>query len=193
MKKITADCFWREFLHVWDSYLQADVDGALLEKFSSNVAWTQFVLSRDGLMDRIRKRFSHLVQNLSYQLEWSKVDALFVGGKNLCERLGNYPSEVHVLIENENNDDLETEMWKLLHWRCPLKVLVFYDWSEHEIASHPVKAKWAEGRIQKLKEMRQEVNQFWPESPETEYLMIIGQRTRVGAISWRHEIITSAS
>jgi len=30
-------------------------------------------------------------------------------------------------IEHENGCDVETEMWKLAHWRSPLKVLVFYD------------------------------------------------------------------
>ena len=37
------------------------------------------------------------------------------------------PACLNVIIEDENNEDVEKGMWKLLMWRAPLKVLIFYD------------------------------------------------------------------
>jgi hypothetical protein len=43
-----------------------------------------------------------------------------------------WSSIVRVAVEHENYDDVQTEMWKLVHWRVPLKVLIFYDFSEKD-------------------------------------------------------------
>ena len=48
-----------------------------------------------------------------------------------------WASKTRLTIEHENGFDVETEMWKLAHWRSDLSVLVFYDFAEIEFGDAP--------------------------------------------------------
>ena len=98
-------------------------------------------------------------------------------------------------IEHENGYDVETEMWKLAHWRSDLSVLVFYDFSEDERASGAVclsdkatpnvkKADWLDAKLQSLSNIVRYVDR---DRAERHLLIIGGQASRQngGQIFWR--------
>lgn len=96
-----------------------------------------------------------------------------------------------VAIEHENGDDIETEMWKLAHWRAPLSVCVFYDFNEAKLddkvyngdCSLPeVKRKdWLSRKLELLSGIVRRVD---PETAER-HLLIVGNRMRDGSLRWR--------
>lgn len=82
------------------------------------------------------------------------------------------PLCVDVLIEHENSYDRikEDEMWKLLVFKSPLKVLVSYDIPKNKLC--------------KLACLAKQVNESCKEVEETEYLIVIGTRDSPDNIIW---------
>lgn len=142
------------------------------------------MLPDGGFLDRVRKRIS---SSLKYRREYYTVDALYVGGYDLlCKPELTYPSQIHVLIEHENGERVEEEMWKLIHWRAPLKVLIFYDYPDDAKTANPQKADWLDRKLARLREMKKVVDSFWPEYGRSEYLFIVGTREFSGGpIYWK--------
>ena len=97
-----------------------------------------------------------------------------------------YPSLLSVIIEHEHNlEKVEEEMWKLIFWRSPLKVLISYDWNDDEKTTANRKNKLLQ-KLEKLSKMLVSANKAYPESKNTEYLFIIGNRDNVDSdIKWR--------
>ena len=86
----------------------------------------------------------------------------------------------------ENGERVEEEMWKLLMWRSPLKVLIFYDYLEEEKAKHPNLDAWLEKKLEKLRCMAIEMHERWPEYQSNEYLLVVGCAPRRGELpQWR--------
>ena len=82
------------------------------------------------------------------------------------------PLCVDVLIEHENSYDRikEDEMWKLLVFRSPLKVIVCYNVLKN--------------KLDELAYMARRVDEKWKETEETEYLIVIGTRDSPDNIIW---------
>ena len=91
-----------------------------------------------------------------------------------------YPARLNVIIEHENGNELEREMWKLVMWRAPLKVLVFYDWPDDERTGNPRRARWLKDKLNALFRIRSEVGTLWPEADETAYLFLVGRPLQHG-------------
>ncbi len=174
---ISRDCFLRAFLDEWRAVLSRDWD-IVWGAYKETRTWTEFMMPYGAFFDRTCKRLS-----LTYYKELYSIDAAFVGGEDLFRSDLAYPSQVHVLLEHENGPNVEEEMWKLLHWRCPLKVLVFYDYPEKS-TSAPSLSGWGAQKLKALEEMRQKVVDFLPEHEAVTYLYIIGQTTSNESIRW---------
>ena len=184
MKKISAKDFLEAFTSEWTVQIEKDKAG-VLEQYSRESTLTSFMLSSDGFLSKAMQRLKHLEPSLKYIGEFDKIDAVYVGGEDLFRSDLYYPSQLHVLIEHENGEWVEEEMWKLVHWRSPLKVLIFYDWNEDEKTTDK-RRKWLEEKLEKLQEMSQKVDKFFTENDETEYLYIIGNREESdGDVQWR--------
>ncbi len=157
---------------------------------------TNVILGKDGYLESIcRDLESAGWQGMEYKREWYTLDALFVSGQDLLypgerpDRGGNrlrYPSRLDVLIEHENGERLEEEMWKLLFWRADLKVLIGYDYCEDEFDQTlgkrfhgRVKRDWAPGKLEQLRDMVRQVH--GEEGDGSEYILIFGNRA-----SWKH-------
>lgn len=182
--KITADEFFAAFLEEWHLLISQEVITGTTPWDSKSV-WTEKMLGQGGFFNRIMARLIRDDRYFEYRREWYSVDALYVGGKSTYGSELAYPSEVHALIEHEFGEDLETEMWKLVHWRSPLKVIVSYDWADNEKTTEN-RQNFAEKKIAKLRAMKSEVDAFLPESSETEYLFIIARRARHDSdITWQ--------
>lgn len=117
--------------------------------------------------------------------EFYKLDLVYVSGKDLFREDLYYPSLLPVIIEHEHFNNVEEEMWKLIFWRSPLKVLISYDWNEDEKTTHR-KRNWWTDKLKALSEMLTTANRDYPETEMTEYLFIIGNREDVQSdIKWR--------
>ena len=82
---------------------------------------------------------------------------------------------MHALIEHELGENVEEEMWKLIFWRAPLKVLMFYDWADREKITDS-RNRWLTGKLASLVRMLAEVDQFHAEDPRTQYVFLICAR-----------------
>ena len=182
-EKLTAEEFRKGFTAAWKERWSSDIEG-LHTKYASTREWTELMLDKRGLLADVCKRLSTIERPLVYRQEWSKFDALFVQGKAVDsdEVMDEYP--IHALIEHENADHLDTEMWKLIHWRCPLKVLIFYDWNVGEKTTDNRK-RWLQCRMGGMRGMLKRANAFCPESSATEYLFIVGSRDNDQHPRWR--------
>jgi hypothetical protein len=182
--RITANEFYAAFQAEWTALCASEpITG--LTPFESRGAWTQRIQKKDGFLYRVMKRLVNEARPLEYRTEWYFVDALYVGGENMYGDNLSYPSEVHALVEHEFDEDLETEMWKLIHWRSPLKVIITYDWADDEKTTDQRK-NYLTNKASKLRSMLASVNRFHPESTDTEYLLLMASRVRHdGPITWR--------
>jgi hypothetical protein len=80
------------------------------------------------------------------------------------------------LVEHENAKDIETELWKLAHWRAPLKVLVFY-----RLANDP----WLDRKFEQAQRIVAAAQSPLAEIG-VEYLLLAGCREKQ-RVSWRAE------
>lgn len=179
-KKICAKCFCVAFAEQWKDDVTNEND--ILVAYPDYKQRTAYMLGReDSFLSRLSKKLCCAMAR-----EWYKLDAVFYDeNQNLCHR-GMYPACFHVIVEHENNDDVETEMWKLLMFRSPLKVLIFYDWSENQKQISPQRAKWLDKKLLKLFSMGENVDALWPEANDTEYLFLVGNQSEEGQIVWRN-------
>lgn len=182
--KITADEFFTVFLHEWGQLTKEEViSGAT--PWDGRAAWTERMLGHTGFFNRVMNGLNREGRNLEYHTEWYSIDALYVGGKGLYGKGLSYPSEIHVLIEHEFDEDVETELWKLAHWRSPLKVIVIYDWADSEKTTEKRK-KFLDNKVAKLREMRGEIDAFHQDSADSEYILIVAHRVQADSdITWQ--------
>ncbi|MBE2294478.1 MAG: hypothetical protein IAF00_05980 [Phycisphaerales bacterium] len=183
--KITGDEFFSAFQVEWRRFCSQEHITGLTPWRDGRKSWTQKMLGNpNGFFHRVMYRLIRDDRHLEYWTERYSVDALYMGGKSLHNNNPSYPLEVHALIEHEFDEDLETEMWKLLHWRAPLKVIVSYDWAEDE-KTNKAKQNFLRDKIACLRDMQSRVNAFHPECSDTEYLFIMSYREmRDGKLSW---------
>lgn len=201
---LTADMFVHAFGCAWRQRIAEDQEADRIARcFEDNKAWTEYMLSlaprdepggsRAGLLADVADRLVPNIADLVYHgREIYTLDAVFAGretGADLCNRLeGGYPSRLYALIEHENGEPLEEEMWKLLWWRAPLKVIIGYDYWQSERDSNPRKQTWLGTKLALLADMWQRVDAFFPENPASEYLVLIGAPRDLSADSREREL-----
>ncbi|UPU37813.1 hypothetical protein M1B72_08930 [Geomonas paludis] len=189
---ISADRFYNAFVTEWETSVASGIFGIGHNPYQNLPAWTDLMLSPGQFLQRVMDRLSSLELPLLYRNQWYTVDALYVSGENLFPKKGEYPSSLQVLIEHEHGEDLEEEMWKLIHWRAPLKVIIGYDWSEIEKTTD-ARRSWAANKVTKLLKMLQTVNDSFLENPDTEYLFLMGRRFEAEPLSWTAFAVKSPS
>ncbi len=186
--KITANDFLAAFKETWGLVVDTE---EVKQKYSSNQAWTEFMNGKSNEKSFLRSVFSHFLSKGSYAQEWYTVDGLFMNDKDVMNGevlpKGKFtPSGFHCLVEHENGQDIEIEMWKLLFWRCPLKIIIFYDYHEYEKISETNK-DWLPKKLGLLKPMLSNANNFFEENPNTEYLLLWANKEgRNSHPQWRY-------
>jgi len=117
--------------------------------------------------------------------EENRIDMMFVNGVSLFGGNENdphwgYASHLAVVIEHENKINLiQEEMWKLLFWRAPLKVIVTYDRPGLE------PSKRCREQLKRLLDMRNKVDACYSAKDNSEYLILVGRQDRSdGLPSW---------
>lgn len=197
IKAISAQKFLQVFKSQWDE-LKRNVDmGKVVRAYKDNTEWTAWMLGETrgkipppqlgekGLLGLCGKDLGFCDEQI--RREDSKMDMMFVDGKSLfggtaAEPHWGYPSHLSVLIEHENNlSDTRCELWKLLFWRSPLKIIVTYDERRDELSDACL------GQLKKLSDMRRDVDKDYSskEGDDSEYLVLIGQRDLGDSVHWR--------
>lgn len=163
---------------------------------------TSLMLGSDGVLQKVCGLLADAMEeHYEYKREWYTIDALFVAGEELVYRNaspdqnGNrlwYPSRLEVVVEHENGEKLEEEMWKLMFWKAGLKVIIGYDYCENEYgevlgrAGEARKGEWAQKKIDQLREMLKSVH--GSEGDNAEYLLMLGNRAvwaEEAPVKWR--------
>lgn len=136
-KKNRAAQFWNIFSDHWQNVTDGDK-----KNWHEDALWTRFMLgdspantdAKGGLLvDCVEAHLRFLAPETDrtdrlIRCEWSKID--LAGLTRYGEEKTWYKTSLQVIVEHENRVDtvydLESEFYKLLHWRAPLKVLVCY-------------------------------------------------------------------
>ena len=209
-KLVTAEGFYNAFIECWEEEAldpdEKTLKSGIIGKYAKSGEWTKFMLGgkgwggmEDSFLHKVKSRLCSGLCNrlnadgelLKMSREWYTLDAVFYSGNNLpgfAEEKGEeYPPLLDVLIEHENASDVETEMWKLLLFRAPLKVIIFYDWGDCD-EKHENKGKdrkqWLPAKLNELALMAMKVEHLWPENEDTEYLFIVGHRNSEDQLRW---------
>ena len=159
------------------------------EDYSDNGKWTlRMCGARDqpGLIHCLAESLrSKCIPDLEPRSQWYTLDAALISyGQESGFPLG-YPPYFHCIIEHENGDHWHEEMWKLVHWRCPLKVLIVYDYNDDKKTSQG-RQEWVDKRIQTMRNFLDTANALQGEEC-ADYLLIVGSKvtTNEHSISWR--------
>ena len=211
-KLVTAEGFYAAFIECWkEEALDPDkktLKSGIIEEYAqSGKIWTSYMLGdktadnpeakywagmEASFLYKVRSRLNADGKLLRMSREWYTLDAVFYSGNNLfgsLEKGKEYPPLLDVLIEHENGGDVETEMWKLLLFRAPLKVIIFYDWGDNDKIHTTEKKReertqWLPDKLGELALMAMKVEHLWPENEDTEYLFIVGHRDSEDQLRW---------
>ena len=157
----------------------------ILHAYENDKRWTEYMLAKkeapyeDSFLRRLATRLS--APPLAMGREWYTLDAVYYEAKKdsyiYCPKGGGpYPNCLHVIVEHENAGDVETEMWKLLMFRSPLKVLIFYDYRDDDKRTEE-KRDWLKNKLEKLFKMGRAVEGACPEADNVGYLFLVGNRS----------------
>ena len=184
---MTPNEFITLFNQLWQQRIASEEDrNTIIEAYQGNATWTKFMLDTvnytDGFLPAIGDRAGYLVG-----WEWYTLDCVYHDEHpNLIEG-ETYPACLKVIIEHENGEDVEREMYKLLMWRSPLKVLVFYDYPDHEKQNDVNKSAWLSGKFQYLGNMAHLVNDSCSGDYDCEYIFVVGSESEIGNLpNWRY-------
>ena len=187
---LTAQYFCDAFAEQWNSDAQNNWDG-IHYAFQNNTRWTALMLeNQDSFLSR-------LADSLGYQIskEYAHRDAVYYRQEDINNVLFSndslYLHCLQAIIEHENGENVQAEMFEMLILRSPLKVLIFYDYDEFEKVT-PRREKWLDDKLNDLLELGNTVNAAWPEAEGVEYLFLVGNRLQENEIPvWRCWIIKS--
>ena len=151
---------------------------AIQHAYQDDERWTDYMLGEhrpdfpNTFLDRLAKKLSQKAlrerQNLDV-VYYTKTARNAPQDKDMIR-----PACLNVIIEHENDEDVEKEMWKLLMWRAPLKVLIFYDWPPWRKTTTD-RENWRKDKLGKLFDLGREVDTLCPEAAKTTYLFLSGQ------------------
>lgn len=71
----------------------------------------------------------------------------------------------------------------MLYFRSHRKVILFYDYTAAKQEKSSKNAEWVPNKIEKLPDMKQQVNQAFPENQDTEYLLSTACRQKDETLS----------
>jgi hypothetical protein len=183
----------REFLNLWIDFLNKKIVDHIswLQDYDKNKRWTEFILGEKQSRGSGSPLGEYIAQKtgLRYRTEDGLTDLAFAPKEsfagihslhedpdkrktNLDEKLF-YPQHYEILVEHENNIyTCYEEMAKLTYSKGRLKVLITYNENVDKKSDY----KYADEILaDNFSTMIKQANLKYPENPETEYLLIIGQ------------------
>ena len=182
---MTIDDFMEAFGQEWFERTR-DVASRdrIAQAYEHDGTWTDFMLGRgqpNGFLSAVGKRLKRCVGKEIFSL-----DCVLYREAPQVIGYGVYPAGYDVIIEHENREQVEQEMWKQIMWRSPLKVLIFDDYRDDVREANEKMARWLDCKIAELRAMVEQARQWWPENEASEYLLIVGSVSRSGDLpKWR--------
>lgn len=190
--QLTAENFREAFASTWKVLVQEQGD-AIKQAYAQDLTWTKFMLKGgEHSQSMLASVADWLGKNKNLMLktrqEWYTADMLLVS-EDCFAGVIDYPHFVDAIIEHENGARLEEEMWKLLQWRSPLKIIIGYDYTaEHYKKTGRADERWIDQKYNVLRSMYVTATERFKD-PDAQYLLIYGQRETDGSIHWYHQRI----
>ncbi len=157
----------------------------------SDTEFTCFMLSEKGVLEstlNMLKKKGLVSSDVVSEKEYYSLDMIYRSRDNIHPIFdsGIYPERVDALIEHENRGEPEQEMYKLLLFRCSLKVLINYDWDDDQKSTDKRKIYVLEKRTLFTRLIKGFNNHAIAEKGSS-YLFIIGDRASSDAesINWQ--------
>ncbi len=180
---VSARDFLCAFSQQWNDDLQHNCK-ALRHAYRDDKTCTAYMLGEkkadfpDTFFDRLAGRLHQqtIAQRQTLDVVYYTTDVQAIPYRNR-----EYPACLNVIIEHENGEEIEREMWKLVMWRAPLKVLIIYDWPPPR-ATTARRKSWLKNKLDALFHIRSEVDTLWSEAATTTYLFLVGRPPRRGAL-----------
>ena len=171
---MTANEFKQAFLNKWLELTENDAMREMaVAAFQDCPAWTTFMLGnneQNGFLHGVADELNREVYS-----EFFSLDCVFYQDEFDHFEGGGYPIGLDAIIEHENGRRPEEEWHKLLLWRAPLKVLIFYDYSEDAIEGNPQWANWLVGKLEIFADMTRQTSDRWPgRRDEDDFLIVVG-------------------
>ena len=185
---VSVQDFLKAFSQQWNADQECRGVQPLRDAYQDDDMWTAYMQGRnrgafpDTFLDRLAER---LGQKAIRERQYLDVVYYTEVARNAPQdRIR--PVHWNVIIEHENGEDVEKEMWKMLQWRAPLKVLIFYDWPPWRQTT-PDREDWLVNKLDALFDLRREVDASWPEAIATTYLFLTGKPPQPGTLpDWRY-------
>lgn len=164
----SASIDWRDFLRAFSEA----VNGVDASDYASPTRWTEAMLNVEtGIIRMTAERLKRNFPLLRQKQQWYTVDALFVESSDT----ESFPERLLCIIEHENGPAWHEEIWKLAHWRCPLKVLIGYDYNDDRKSS-PKRVDWLTTAIAAQRKFLSAVDELQGVEQGTDYLLIVGRK-----------------
>lgn len=162
----------------------------LRKAYPSKPAWTEIM--RRVVWTAWREfRGGRAVENIEYYREMYTVDHAFCqGGKACFEPFGKdawWPADLAWLVEVENGNHPEEEMWKLAYWRARHKILFVDDYAEDDkIATKPKRRTWLDTQKQTWRSILRKVHANLQEDERIRYYLFASNYAVGGRdLQWR--------
>jgi hypothetical protein len=175
---------------------------APLDVYKTSALWTDFMFGStsagrvDGVLPSAARDWADAIgvgqEQGSVHAQWYTVDLVLVSPPYRGD--GRYwLSRTLLALEHEKASDVETELWKLAHWRADLSVLVLYDYSDAELdrggpCDDPqlpgvTKREWLARKLERLSEIVRLVDA----KDAARHLLLIGGRVDAAParVTWR--------
>jgi hypothetical protein len=150
--------------------------------YGNRDVWKQFVEGESGLVARVLRR----IQGNHPALRYCREAVFRFDGAYAIGNVEPYPVTFAAFVEHELNDNPEREMQKLILARALLKVLIFYDYGEHQKTT-VWRQQWVESKLAWFASALARADTLCPENPSTAYLFIVGKHpASAGAVEWFH-------
>jgi len=197
-----------EFIIKWKKFIKEKKDEVKMNtgkdrfigKYQDDTSWTKFILGGSKCTSTESPMGNAIVdKGLYYRTEDAKIDIAFgkdnfkvlniknKNEKNIKIDDSFYPKVYEIIVEHENKiDDCWREMAKLTSFRAKLKVLITYNWGEEKDKRKDY-SKNIENTAKNFGKIIKQTNKVFPENPDTEYLLIIGQR-KEEEVFWHYYI-----
>jgi len=207
IKVITAKDFIKDWIAFDEKYIKSN---NWLKEWDSSNTWSNFILGTKTSSSTISPIGNYFVikykaNNLRYRTEDGLYDLSFTLNKNITSipTLGKnydieyfdnneevfYPSVYDILLEHENDIyDSWQEVAKLAYVRAYLKVLVTYN--SDNLTEDRI-SKENEMMIKTFERIIPQCNNNFPDNEQTEYLLIIGNKTTTNTLDWKYYVFDS--
>jgi hypothetical protein len=87
------------------------------------------MLNQGGFLDKVVQRIDTELQR---KPEWWHIDLVYVSEEHPDEASSGYFFNLPIMIEHENGNNPEEEMYNLIFHRSPLKVIIFRDYNDDD-------------------------------------------------------------